>query len=75
MLESLKFCECPQPDECKACQEEDDTDVEYTKQHNPFRHRYTDSYNHVPSNLAIFSHETYQDKLTGAYNRQSIIDI
>ena len=44
VLESLKFCECPQPDECKACQEEDDTDVEYTKQHNPFRHRYTDSY-------------------------------
>ena len=41
MLESLKFCECPQPDDCKACQEEDDADVEYTKQHNPFRHRYT----------------------------------
>ena len=32
-------------------------------------------YNHATSNLAIYSHETSQDKLSEAYYRQSIIVI
>ena len=32
-------------------------------------------YNHTTSNLAIYSHETSQDKLSEAYTRQSIIVI
>ena len=32
-------------------------------------------YNHVTSNLTIYSHETSQNKLSEAQNRQSIIAI
>ena len=39
LLDSLKFCECPQPDHCVDCKAEDDRNIEYTKQHSPVRLR------------------------------------
>ena len=54
-LDSLKFCECPQPDDCAECKVEDEKNLDFTKEQNPLRLRLVYSDKHLHDNKALVS--------------------